>query len=213
MRKKGFFLDFDGTLVDSLGIMEAVFHEFLATVGVHVATSDFHKFNGPPLKTIIQELKSLHNLKASLSELEMKYLNLINARIVSAVPSKGAIRFIEEIGKTEYSLSIVTSNFESVVESWLKTQGISQFFDSIVGVESVQVGKPHPLPYLTALQRTGCSAAHSYAVEDTEFGLTSAKQAGLHCFYFSKSTKADTFYEVQAIYSFEQLIPLFSKNV
>ena len=41
--------------------------------------------------------------------------------------------------------------------------------------------KPHPDPYLTALERFGASAAESVVIEDSERGLRAAVAAGIDC--------------------------------
>jgi len=46
--------------------------------------------------------------------------------------------------------------------------------DIIVGGDNVERGKPDPEPYLKALQRTGCDALASLAVEDSLTGARSA---------------------------------------
>ena len=45
--------------------------------------------------------------------------------------------------------------------------------------EELANAKPHPLPYLTGLERLGAAAENSVAFEDSPSGLRSAKAAGL----------------------------------
>ena len=41
--------------------------------------------------------------------------------------------------------------------------------------------KPHPEPYLKALERSGCRREECLVIEDSERGLIAAREAGLRC--------------------------------
>ena len=45
--------------------------------------------------------------------------------------------------------------------------------------DEVAENKPSPIPYLTALERTGLLAHEAFAIEDSLVGATSASRAGL----------------------------------
>jgi beta-phosphoglucomutase-like phosphatase (HAD superfamily) len=51
-------------------------------------------------------------------------------------------------------------------------------FDAVVTGDSVDQGKPHPEPYLTAARRLDVLAGECLAIEDSDTGATSAAAAG-----------------------------------
>ncbi|WP_163027289.1 HAD family hydrolase, partial [Pseudomonas viridiflava] len=51
----------------------------------------------------------------------------------------------------------------------------------VIGGELAR-GKPHPMPYLTALELLGVSADEAIAFEDSLAGVQSAHAAGIHTF-------------------------------
>ena len=53
------------------------------------------------------------------------------------------------------------------------------YFATIVTVEDITSGKPHPEPHLRACNNLGCRAG--LAVENAPLGIQSAKGAGLDC--------------------------------
>ena len=61
----------------------------------------------------------------------------------------------------------------------LDNLGWRDFFPLIVTRDDVQHAKPHPEPYLTALERLNLSAAECLALEDSPTGIRSAHDAGL----------------------------------
>ena len=55
---KGLFLDFDGTLCDSLSAMRAAYTAFLEAAGATQTLLDFDEINGPPLRQVVTNLKN-----------------------------------------------------------------------------------------------------------------------------------------------------------
>ena len=56
-----------------------------------------------------------------------------------------------------------------------------RFFDHIVTGDDCVLSKPHPAPYLAAMQSLNLTAESCIAVEDSPKGLASARAAGVPC--------------------------------
>ncbi|QWL62492.1 HAD-IA family hydrolase [Aeromonas jandaei] len=176
---KGIFFDFDGTLVQSLESMFHVYYLFLSRRGEQASKIEFEKLNGPPLIEVVRCLKEWRNLPESNQSLLAEYNDLIDESYLNSPPSAGAIKLIHEAVKHSYRLVIVTSNKRSRVEAWLALNGLKDTFYLIIDGEDVRNGKPHPEPYLLALEKSRLCAGNVIAVEDSIQGATSALQAGL----------------------------------
>lgn len=176
---KGIFFDFDGTLVQSLESMFHVYSLFLSRRGEQASKIEFEKLNGPPLIEVVRCLKEWRNLPESNQSLLAEYNDLIDESYINSPPSAGAIKLIHEAVKHSYRLVIVTSNKRSRVEAWLALNGLKDTFYLIIDGEDVRNGKPHPEPYLLALEKSRLCAGNVTAVEDSIQGATSALQAGL----------------------------------
>jgi len=74
---------------------------------------------------------------------------------------------------------VVRSELRANAEKVLAALGIGQRLPVLVIGGELARSKPDPLPYLTALERTGASAAHSVAFEDSLSGVRAAAAAGL----------------------------------
>jgi beta-phosphoglucomutase-like phosphatase (HAD superfamily) len=70
----------------------------------------------------------------------------------------------------------------------------------VIGGELVRA-KPDPLPYLTALERTGASAAHSIAFEDSLSGVRAAAAAGLAVVGMTTTLDSRTLIEAGATFA------------
>jgi len=176
---KGLFFDLDGTLVDSLPLLKAIYEEFLCSFGKEGSDEEFQKINGPPLRQGIEILKEIHGIKEPLSELSENYLTRVREKYVGAKPHQGAFEILEWAVKNGWVCSIVTSSSELLAREWLSRNKMQNLISYIAGHESVKMGKPHPEPYLFALKLSQCDVNESVAVEDSASGVTSALQAGL----------------------------------
>lgn len=73
--------------------------------------------------------------------------------------------------------------------------------------EDYEFTKPHPEPYLTALERFGASKEEALVVEDSNRGLSAAVAAGIDCaIVHNDFTKSHDF--SQATYRIEALMEL-----
>ena len=62
-----------------------------------------------------------------------------------------------------------------------RSSGLLDFFEAIVTGDECAHQKPHPEPYLKALNILGVSADRCVAIEDSPRGLASARVAGVAC--------------------------------
>jgi len=64
----------------------------------------------------------------------------------------------------------------------LEKTGLLSFFQKVIGGSEVERGKPFPDIYLHATELLKVNPKHCLAFEDTQYGVESAKAAGLTCF-------------------------------
>src|SRR5262249_53161624 len=60
--------------------------------------------------------------------------------------------------------------------------GLLPYFDFVLTPDDYPRRKPHPDPYLRAIERSGVDAVRCVAIEDSERGVMSATAAGIRCF-------------------------------
>ena len=119
-------------------------------------------------------LKNVHLTKNQIYA-ELMLTGRVKAR-------QGLIKFINQICAHEKSWGVVTttsySNWISLWRSVLKNE-IQQIPLVVVCGEDVVKKKPDPEAYLLAMQKMGVQPNICLAIEDSENGLLSARQAGL----------------------------------
>jgi len=169
----------DGTLVNSLEVMKAAYFKFLDEHERRGSQEEFDSLTGPPLREVVLALRETHEIELPSEILYERYIHLIESTYPEAEPAVGAENLLRFAQERDWSVSIVTSNSHNVVQSWLEANRIGSYFQTLITQEDVARGKPHPEPYLQALQRSGCSPSESFAIEDSPQGATSAVSAGL----------------------------------
>ena len=179
---RGIFLDLDGTLADSLGVLRKVYFRFLEEFGIKGSDSEFREMNGPKLAEIVSILRKRYDLTDDALDLLMVYNRLIDEAYQDAQPLSGARELLENAWKRGWTLVLVTSNLQVRAQAWLTKHGFSSLFHFIVSGEEVKRGKPFPDLYQLALSRSGCVTEESFAVEDSLQGAQAALGAGLRTF-------------------------------
>ena len=184
--RRGLFLDLDGTLADSLGVMKAVFVAFHAHHGLTCTDADFEKANGPLLSEVVSGIRSRHGLPETAGELLAEYWRLIDGEFIGVAAVDGAEELLRVASERRWISAVVTSSSERLARAWLRRRALDGLISDVIGAESVQEGKPSPAPYRVALDRTGADAQASIAVEDSRSGVSSARGAGLFTFFLDR---------------------------
>lgn len=179
---KALFLDLDGTLADSLGVMKLVYKRFLQELGKVPTDEEFDSLNGPPLKEVVALLKRNHDLKLDESGLFNTYQKIVDRAYDQVSPAEGARSLLEKARQNKLLTAVVTSNSNERTLRWLSRVELSSLVDFVVASEDVKIGKPSPEPYMMALQKAALEPKQALAVEDSPSGARSARSAGIYTF-------------------------------
>lgn len=178
---KTFLFDLDGTLVQSLEVMQNSYKSFVKELGGIPSDEEFQSLNGPPLQQVTETLASVHlsDDDYDLDKLLSHYLSIIRQNYEQVETTRGAVEFMKYIVNRNANIGIVTSNSRQITNNWLARVGLSNVVSSICTLEDVSVGKPSPEPYLLALNSLNAYPEDCFAFEDSEAGFASAVCAGI----------------------------------
>ena len=109
---------------------------------------------------------------------QFHYLEIIKKNCVSF--KTGVLRLINELHRKNVRQFIVTSSSRNQVNLLVEYlfNGFNPF-EFIISSEDVELKKPHPLPYLKAIQLSGINKKNSIIFEDSKPGLKSSLAANL----------------------------------
>ena len=100
------------------------------------------------------------------------------ARLREQVPWRpGARRLLRELADAGVPCALVTMSYRSIADVVVEAAPAGAFGVVVTG-DSVTRGKPHPEPYLQAVEKLGVEASRTVAIEDSPTGIASATAAG-----------------------------------
>jgi HAD superfamily hydrolase (TIGR01509 family) len=172
--------DNDGVLVDTERLYFRATKEILASAGYELTEEQF-------VDLFLIEARGpwhlLQGYSAEQIETLRKQRNQLYSRLL--LEEKTTIDGVEEVlsgfhGK--YKMGIVTSSLKEHFEIIHRSTGLLKYFDFVVASGDYTKYKPHPEPYLVALEKAGSAAAECIAIEDSLRGVLSATGAGIRCY-------------------------------
>jgi HAD superfamily hydrolase (TIGR01509 family) len=100
---------------------------------------------------------------------------------------------LQELSK-KYKMAIVTTSRRVDFEIIHQNSGIVQHMDFVLCEEDYQKAKPHPDPYLKALNKFNAQNHEALVIEDSQRGLQSALNAQIDCaIIYNEFTKTQNF--------------------
>jgi len=174
---KGFLFDLDGTLVDSLPVVERSWCHWADRHGIH--HQDVLNFiHGK------QAITSLRHFLPGRSEEEIQseftYLEQIEAADTDGIVAlPGAIELLQHLNEAHIPWAIVTSGSIPVAHARHKAAGLP-LPEVFVTAERVKRGKPEPDAFLLGAELLGLHPADCVVVEDAAAGVLAGLNAGSH---------------------------------
>ncbi len=176
---QGFIFDFDGTLLDSLGMWNNLDNVYLDERNISIPEDLAKSIEGMSFTETAQYFKDRFKLKESVQDIVGHWHEHIK-EVYPFLPFKdGALPFVERIFREGYKLALATSNSRSLVVKALDQQEFLKFFPVIVTSDDVGRGKPSPDVFLEAAARIKLHAKNCLVIEDTLMGVLGAKRAGM----------------------------------
>ncbi|MBQ7935828.1 MAG: HAD-IA family hydrolase [Clostridia bacterium] len=125
---------------------------------------------------------------------------------------KGALELLDFLKAHHIKMAVASGSNTDMVRAHMEELGALDYFETVVGGEQVQRGKPAPDIYLQAAKALGADPADCFAVEDSGNGIRSAHAAGMKCIgvpdlaAFNEEIKALLFAELTSLEEGIQLL-------
>jgi len=180
-RVKAIFWDNDGVLVDTERLYFQATQDIMTAAGVPLSEADYLEY------FLRQGLGAWHLLAArGVSEDDIARLRQARNDRYSELLRSDA-RAIDGVAATlaslhgKYVMGVVTSSRRDHFDIIHERGDLLRYFDFILTAGDFARTKPHPDPYLMAIERSGADPDECIAVEDSERGLEAATRAGIRC--------------------------------
>jgi HAD superfamily hydrolase (TIGR01509 family) len=181
MTTKAIFWDNDGVLVDTERLYYAATKQVLATVGVSLTLDQYIELllvqGKGAFHLAAEKGVTLEGVEKLRDERNAVYAGLLETEPIAV---EGAREALETLGP-RYLMGVVTSSRPDHFAIIHERTGFLKHFRFVIASGDYARSKPHPDPYLLALERSGFSADECIVVEDSARGLAAAKAAGIRC--------------------------------
>ena len=174
--------DLDGVIVDSEQVWDEVREQYTIEAGgrySETATRAMMGMSSTEWSTYMAEELAL---PGSPEEINAAIVQRMLARYGEAPPLiDGAVDVVRTIAQS-VPVAIASSSNPELIEVVLRVAGLADVVREVVSSQEVARGKPAPDVYLEAARRLGVDPTRSTAVEDSQNGIRSAKEAGMRVF-------------------------------
>jgi sugar-phosphatase len=176
LRVDALILDMDGVVIDSGHVYERHWRVWGERHGIDYDTYIVRVHPGrPPAETIRVVAPHLDAVAEAVRYNETLDAD-DSAEAIVALP--GAKALLDSLPTGRWT--IATSAARGVAPVWLREAGLP-VPDALVTADDVERGKPAPDPYLRAAELHGLAPSACVAIEDSRWGIESAKAAGMTC--------------------------------
>ncbi|WP_203523492.1 sugar phosphatase [Sodalis sp. RH15] len=172
---RGFLFDLDGTLIDSLPVVELAWSNWAKSKGVSVKDV-FDFIHGKQAITSLRHFMpgaSEETLRAEFLALEKFEAECIDG--VTALP--GAVALLNRLNELDIPWAIVTSGTMPVASARIRAGNLPAPA-VLITAEQVARGKPQPDAYLLGAEKLGFAPRECIVVEDAIAGIQAALAAG-----------------------------------
>jgi HAD superfamily hydrolase (TIGR01509 family) len=186
---KAVVFDFDGVIANSEPLHFLAFHDVLQEAGIVLTREDYYEsYLGYDDVGVFRTVAVAHRLDWDRGRIAdfvaRKAVRLERLERERSVLFPGAQAAVTRLGSA-LPLAIASGALRAEILRVLDHAGLTPFFRAIVAAEDTPVSKPAPDPYLRAVQLLGddlrmpLAPRECAAIEDSHWGLESARQAGL----------------------------------
>jgi HAD superfamily hydrolase (TIGR01509 family) len=174
--------DLDGVLIDSEPINVKAAQQAFAEFGYTLSAEAISRIPGrhsADYVPIILRNNSLALVPEQVASGVYEHYQVLWPQMVVLMPQ--VAETLTLLKEKRLILALVTSANRSTVATFLEKFGFQNLFKEIVTADDIAHRKPHPEPYLKAIEKLNLPSESLLIVEDTALGITAAKAAGLRC--------------------------------
>lgn len=175
MLKDLVLFDLDGTLLDTLPLIETTFRYAFEQMGIPWEDGAVMKTVGLPLRDACRQFGG--DRWQELFDCYVGYQLAIHDAHVKVFP--GTREALAELKPLVKGMGVVTSKRRPVAQRGLLVTGLDHYMQHLVALEDVEKPKPHAEPVMRGLEKFGAKPEQAVFVGDSCFDIISGREAGV----------------------------------
>ncbi|WP_133968251.1 HAD family hydrolase [Eubacterium limosum] len=177
---KAVIFDFDGTLVDSMGLWHSIDHIYLERHNKACPETLPYEIAGKSFTETAEYFKERFELEDSIEDIKAEWVEMSHEEYLNHVHFKpGALHLIRDLYRRCQRIAMATSNNRETTEAFLQKHNVLSYFDILCFTTEVGAGKPNPAVFNQAAQLLSLPPEDCLVFEDTLEGIQAAKAAGM----------------------------------
>lgn len=169
----------DGVLIDSENLWQQAEQELFGEIGISITDDLLTQTRGLPSGEMVDHWCRRFKVRdIAPGTLLQRYDDRMTEELRNSVPlmegAREAINFFREKG---LPLALASCSAMNQIEAAMDRHQLGDYFELMISVSDGMPGKPHPEIYLQTAQKMGADPRECLAIEDSFFGLISAKAA------------------------------------
>jgi beta-phosphoglucomutase len=177
--------DFDGVLADSEPLHLRAFQEVLAGLGITLTREEYYaRYLGFADEGAFEAIAETYGWKPTpqqIASLVREKATVFDAMLAETdVLYPGAAECVTRLAG-DFPLGIASGALKHEILAVLERYELAARFRFVVAAGDTRMSKPAPDPYRRAAALHGIPSQNCLAIEDSRWGIESAKAAGLMC--------------------------------
>jgi beta-phosphoglucomutase len=178
---KALIFDMDGVLVDSMPFHAAAWKKAFLDMGMEIQDRDIYAIEGSNPRNGIhllirkaREEPEAYNFETITSIYRQEFKRVFELKAFDGM------RECLEVLKTRFRLSVVSGSDHIIVHG-IVDQLFPGIFDIVVTGDDIKNSKPHPDPFLKAVELLNVQRGECVVIENAILGVEAAKKAEIYC--------------------------------
>ena len=195
--------DFDGVLADSEPLHLRAYQEVLSSMGATLPREEYYArylgYDDEGVFLAVSQDRGWELTGAQISTLIAEkteaFEQIVAGEDVLYIGASDCVQRLAAI----WPLGVASGAQRQDIEPIIRRGGIDRFFRFIVAAGDTPESKPAPDPYLRAAELHGVPPSSCVAIEDSRWGIRSAKTAGMWCIGITTTYPVSSLMEADTI--------------
>lgn len=180
---KAIIFDLDGVIAKTMHLHWEAEKLTLKRYGVLSSSEELDSYSGKSIAFKFSEILKKHGKEANFDDvLKMHTSEGYEYIVNNLMPVAGVIELVKQAHEHKLKIGLASGSPLIFIKGVLGKLGILKFFDSVISVDDITHGKPHPEIFLKSAEALGVKPSECIVMEDAPQGIEAAKRAGMKCF-------------------------------